>query len=114
RHLPGPPRDVVASHSGFEGLKSSVRTACSSSTVAIGYASDAIGCGQLDIAIAGASDVLCRLTFSGFNALRLVDPEPCRPFCRTRQGMNLGEASAGVVLEELSPARRRGPGALRG
>ena len=31
----------------------------------------------------GASDVLCRLTFSGFNALRLVDPSPCRPFCRS-------------------------------
>ena len=82
--------------------------ACSSGTVAIGYASDAIRWGQIDVALAGASDVLCRLTFSGFNALRLVDREPCRPFCRTRQGMNLGEASAVLILEELSHARRRG------
>ena len=59
-------------------------SACSSGTVAVGYAADAIGWGQLDVALAGASDVLCRLTFSGFNALRLVDTEPCRPFCRTR------------------------------
>ena len=46
----------------------------------------------------GASDVLCRLTFSGFNALRLVDTEPCRPFCRTRQGMNhrRGRGDAGA------------------
>src|SRR4029079_5440260 len=58
--------------------------------------------------LAGASDVLCRLTFSGFNALGLVDREPCRPFCRTRQGLNIGEAAAVLVLEELSHAQRRG------
>jgi 3-oxoacyl-(acyl-carrier-protein) synthase len=90
-HFPSTPGDVRASHVGFEGAKASVLSACSSSTVAIGYAADAIAAGRLDAALAGASDVLCRLTFSGFNALRLVDTEPCRPFCRTRKGMNIGE-----------------------
>src|SRR5580692_8554571 len=107
-HFPNTPCDVVATCFGFEGLKSSVLSACSSGTVAVGYASDAIAWGQLDVALAGASDVLCRLTFSGFNALRLVDIEPCRPFCRTRKGMNLGEAAALLVLEELSRAKQRG------
>jgi 3-oxoacyl-[acyl-carrier-protein] synthase II len=107
-HFPNTPCDVVASCFGFEGLKSSVLSACSSGTVAVGYAADAIAWGQLDVALAGASDVLCRLTFSGFNALRLVDKEPCRPFCRSRQGMNLGEAAALLVLEDLAQARRRG------
>ena len=107
-HFPNTPCDVVATCFGFEGLKSSVLSACSSGTVAVGYAADAIASGQLDVALAGASDVLCRLTFSGFNALRLVDKEPCRPFCRTRQGMNLGEAAAMLVLEDLAHARRRG------
>ncbi len=107
-HFPNTPCDVVASCFGFEGLKSSVLSACSSGTVAVGYAADAIAWGQLDVALAGASDVLCRLTFSGFNALRLVDKEPCRPFCRSRQGMNLGEAAAMLVLEDLAHARRRG------
>ncbi len=107
-HFPSTPGDVVASCFGFEGLKTSVLSACSSGTVAVGYAADAIAWGQIDIALAGASDVLCRLTFSGFNALRLVDTEPCRPFCRTRKGMNLGEAGAFLVLEDLSHATRRG------
>jgi 3-oxoacyl-[acyl-carrier-protein] synthase II len=107
-HFPNTPCDVVASCFGFEGLKSSVLSACSSGTVAVGYAADAIAWGQLDAALAGASDVLCRLTFSGFNALRLVDKEPCRPFCRSRQGMNIGEAAALLVLEDLAQARRRG------
>jgi 3-oxoacyl-[acyl-carrier-protein] synthase II len=107
-HFPSTPSDVVASHFGFEGLKASVLSACSSGTVAIGYAADAIRSGQADAALAGASDVLCRLTFSGFNALRLVDTEPCRPFCRTRKGINLGEAGAFLVLEDLARARARG------
>lgn len=107
-HFPSTPADVVAACFGFEGLKSSVLSACSSGTVAIGYAADAIRSGQVDAAVAGASDALCRLTFSGFNALRLVDTEPCRPFCRTRQGMNLGEAAAMLVLEDMAGARKRG------
>ena len=107
-HFTNTPCDVVATAFAFEGMKSSVLSACSSGTVAIGYAADAIKWGQLDVALAGASDVLCRLTFSGFNALRLVDTDPCRPFCRSRQGMNLGEAGAVLVLEELSQARKRG------
>ena len=107
-HFPSTPSDVLASHVGFEGAKASVLSACSSSTVAIGYAADAIASGRLDAALAGASDVLCRLTFSGFNALRLVDTEPCRPFCRTRKGMNIGEAAAILVLEDFERARRRG------
>jgi 3-oxoacyl-[acyl-carrier-protein] synthase II len=107
-HFPNTPCDVVASCFGFEGLKSSVLSACSSGTVAVGYAADAIAWSQLDVALAGASEVLCRLTFSGFNALRLIDKEPCRPFCRSRQGMNLGEAAAMLVLEDLAQARRRG------
>lgn len=107
-HFPSTPIDVVAGHFGFEGLKTSVLSACSSGTVAIGYAADAIADGQLDVALAGASDALARLTFSGFNALRLVDGEPCRPFCRTRKGMNVGEAAAVLVLEDYDRARRRG------
>ncbi len=107
-HFPSTPADLLASHFGFGGLKTSVLSACSSSTVAIGYAGDAIRWGQADAAVAGASDVLCRLTFSGFNALRLVDAEPCRPFCRTRKGMNLGEAAAMLVLEDMASAKRRG------
>jgi 3-oxoacyl-[acyl-carrier-protein] synthase II len=107
-HFPSAPGDVVASHFGLEGVKASVLSACSSSTVAIGYAGDMIASGQADAMLAGASDALCRLTLTGFNALRLVDTDPCRPFCRTRKGMNIGEAAAVLVLEELSRAQRRG------
>lgn len=102
------PADVVGSRFGVLGPRHTVVAACSSSTIALGYAADAIRAGTIDVALAGGADALCRLTFSGFNALRLVDTVPCRPFDAERSGMTIGEAGAVLVLEDLERARRRG------
>ena len=107
-HFPSTPVDIIASRFGLRGLRSCVVAACSSSTIAIGQAADAIRMGRLDAALAGGTDALARLTFSGFNALKLMDPEPCRPFSRDRAGMNIGEGAAVLVLEDLDRAVRRG------
>jgi 3-oxoacyl-[acyl-carrier-protein] synthase II len=107
-HFPNTPVDIIASHFGFEGLRSCIVTACASSTMAIGSAADAVRDGRLDAAIAGGTDSMSRLTFSGFNAIRVMDPEPCRPFDRGRAGMNLGEGAAMLMLEDLEGARLRG------
>src|SRR6185503_14800431 len=58
--------------------------------------------------LAGGTDAFARLTFSGFNQLKLMDPAPCRPFDRTRAGMNIGEGAAILLLEDLDQARSRG------
>jgi len=107
-HFISTPCDVIAGRFDLRGPKACVVSACSSSTIAIGYAGDAIRDGRIDAAICGGADALCRLTFSGFNALRLVDTEACRPFDSARNGMNIGEAAAMLVLEDLDRARRRG------
>ncbi|MGH9158753.1 MAG: beta-ketoacyl-[acyl-carrier-protein] synthase family protein [Vicinamibacteraceae bacterium] len=107
-HFSSTPVDVIAARFGFEGMRSCIAAACSSSTIAIGHAAEAIRRRRLDVALAGGTDALARLTFSGFNALRLMDPGPCRPFDRQRNGMNLGEGAAILVLEDLERARRRG------
>jgi 3-oxoacyl-[acyl-carrier-protein] synthase II len=107
-HFASTPGDVIAARFGFEGQRACVVAACSSSTIAIGQAADAIRLGRLDAAVAGGTDALSRLTYSGFNALRLMDPEPCRPFDRGRTGMNIGEGAGILVLEEMEQARRRG------
>jgi 3-oxoacyl-[acyl-carrier-protein] synthase II len=102
------PVDIVSARFGLLGPRHCVVAACSSSSIALGYAADAIRAGTIDAALAGGADALCRLTFSGFNALRLVDLEPCRPFDAGRQGMTIGEAGAVLVLEEFDRARARG------
>jgi 3-oxoacyl-[acyl-carrier-protein] synthase II len=107
-HFLSTPVDAVAGLFGFEGPRGCVVAACSSSTIAIGRGVEAIRSNRADVALAGGADALARLTFSGFNQLRLMDPEPCRPFDRGRAGMNIGEGAGILVLEELESARRRG------
>ena len=74
----------------------------------MGYAFDAIASGLADVVLTGGSDVLARLTYGGFNSLRSVDPDPCRPFDRERNGLSIGEAAGILVFEEAERARRRG------
>jgi 3-oxoacyl-[acyl-carrier-protein] synthase II len=107
-HFLNTPVDAIAAQFGFEGPRGCIVAACSSSTIAIGRGVEAIRAGRADVALAGGADALARLTFSGFNQLRLMDPAPCRPFDRSRAGMNIGEGAGILVLEELDSARRRG------
>ena len=107
-HFASTPGDVIAHRYHLEGQRACIVAACSSSTIAIGQAADAIRLGRLDAAVTGGTDALARLTFSGFNALRLMDEAPCRPFDRSRNGMNIGEGAGMLVLEEMEHARRRG------
>jgi len=107
-HFPNTPVDVIAEAFGFEGPRACVVAACSSSTIAIGRGVEAIRSGRADAVVAGGTDALSRLTYSGFNLLRLMDAAPCRPFDRSRAGMNIGEGAGILVLEDLDRARRRG------
>jgi 3-oxoacyl-[acyl-carrier-protein] synthase II len=107
-HFSSTPVDIIAERFGLEGPRACVVAACSSSTIAIGRAVEAIRAGRADAALAGGTDALSRLTFSGFNLLRLMDVVPCRPFDRSRAGMNIGEGAGILVLENLDRARGRG------
>jgi 3-oxoacyl-[acyl-carrier-protein] synthase II len=99
--------DLVASRFGILGRVQTIVNACSSSTIAIGLGASLVSSGTQDVVLAGGVETLSRTTYSGFHALRLVDPEPCRPFDRDRRGMSLGECAAFLVLEPLEAARAR-------
>ncbi|MFL6247707.1 MAG: beta-ketoacyl-[acyl-carrier-protein] synthase family protein [Thermoanaerobaculia bacterium] len=102
------PSDAVARALGLGGGAVSNATACASAGAAIGMAADYLRSGYADVAIAGGSDALCRLTYSGFNVLQAVDPEPCSPFGATRKGITLGEGAGYLVLERWDDAIARG------
>ena len=102
------PADHIACALGLHGSRRTVCTACSSGVNAIAVASDLLRRGACSAVLAGGTDALCRLTYSGFNALGAVDPDPCRPFDVARAGLNLGEGAAFLVLERIEDARARG------
>ncbi len=100
--------DFIANHFGLKGARATISTACSSSATSIGYGFDLVRSGDHNIVITGGSEALSELTFAGFNSLRQVDPEYCRPFDKQRRGLSLGEGAAVLVLEDLEQARQRG------
>jgi 3-oxoacyl-[acyl-carrier-protein] synthase II len=102
------PSDAVARALGLGGGVLSNATACASGGAAIGMAADLLRSRAADAAIAGGSDALCRLTYSGFNVLQAVDERPCAPFDAQRKGITLGEGAAYLVLERWDDAVARG------
>ena len=106
--LPRAHADAVAFRFGLEGPRETLVMACASGAAAIALGADLIRDGVVDVALVGGVDALTRICFMGFNALKLLAPEPCRPFDRDRRGMSIGEAAAFLVLEEAGRCRARG------
>jgi 3-oxoacyl-[acyl-carrier-protein] synthase II len=99
--------DLLAKRAGVKGPRTTISTACSSSSTAIGLSAEWIKKGTCDVVITGGSESLSETTFAGFNSLRTVDELPCRPFDRERKGISLGEGAAILILEEYNHARKR-------
>ncbi|TDV47182.1 beta-ketoacyl-[acyl-carrier-protein] synthase family protein [Actinophytocola oryzae] len=87
---------------------STVATACAAGNYAIGNGFDAVAAGEVDVALCGGADAMCRMTFTGFYRLGAVDPRRCRPFDVDRQGILTGEGAGVLVLEPLDAAVARG------
>lgn len=88
-------------------LVTTVSTACSSALNSIITGARLIREGRVDIALCGGGECLSNYHLNGFNSLKILDDRPCRPFDRTRAGLNLGEGAAFLILESRESARRR-------
>ena len=106
------PSDAVARAFQLGGGVLSNATACASGGAAIGMAADVLRSRHADVAVAGGTDALCRLTYSGFNVLQAVDAGACAPFDAHRKGITLGEGAAYLVLERWDDAVARGANIL--
>ncbi len=100
--------DHIASKLNLMGPKTTFMTACSSGATAVGYGGDLIRDNLAKVIIAGGTEPLSMITYAGFNALRSVDPEYCKPFDKNRQGLSLGEGAGMMILESLEDALERG------
>lgn len=92
----------IADHLGIRGYRGTINTACSSSANALMQGAQLIKNKKLDRVICGGTEALSKFTINGFNSLMILDPEHCRPFDTTRNGLNLGEGAAFIVLESES------------
>ncbi|WP_428773790.1 beta-ketoacyl-[acyl-carrier-protein] synthase family protein [Vibrio sp.] len=77
-----------------------VSTACSSSGRVFITAKRMLQSGMADAVIVGGVDTLCRLTLNGFHGLDALSQTLCQPFSSERDGINIGEASAFMLLSK--------------
>ena len=92
---------------GFE-MMTTISTACSSAANAIILGANMLKLNRTDIVVVGGTECLSKFHLDGFNSLMILDHEPCRPFDKYRNGLNLGEGAAYLVMEREETARKRG------
>lgn len=100
--------DKLSRSLGISGPVYTTMSACAAGTAATGVVIDAIRQGEFEVGVVGGSDVLTYFSIAGFNSLKSLAEGPCQPFDIDRTGINLGEASAFFIFEELEHAQRRG------
>ena len=96
--FPGKCAEKICSRIGITTTPIVVCNACISGLSSIILAARLLESGAYKYAVVCGADVLGKFIVSGFQALRTLSEEACRPFDIERCGMNLGEAAATVVL----------------
>jgi len=86
-----------------------VVSACASANHAMAQAFDMVRSGKVDFAVTGGTEACITVpTVKAWEAVRVTADDTCRPFCKQRRGMVLGEGAGIFVLEEYEHARKRG------
>lgn len=106
-HDCGAGTEMIAETFGKFDLITTLSTACSSAVNSIILGGDLIRSGRVDAAIVGGAESLSKFHLNGFNTLMILDRKVCNPFDAQRNGLNLGEGAAYIVLESEESAKTR-------
>ncbi|MDO4173037.1 MAG: beta-ketoacyl synthase N-terminal-like domain-containing protein [Prevotellaceae bacterium] len=112
---PGVTAGRIAQTLGVTTMPIVVCCACISGVAAQTLAMRLTDMGECDTAIVTGGDVQSEFIISGFQSLKALSPEPCRPFDAERMGLNLGEAAATMIYTAAHTAGqwRLAAGAIR-
>lgn len=77
-----------------------ISTACTSSANAFLLAKRLINVEAYENVLVVGADALCYTTVCGFYALSVLSSKPCTPFSEGREGMNVAEAVAAVLVQD--------------
>ena len=88
----------IADYYQLTGPCYTLSTACSSSGRVFLSAKRMLKAGVVDAVIVGGADTLCRLTLNGFHGLNSLSSTLCNPFSDNRDGINIGEGAAFMLL----------------
>jgi len=83
---------------GFKNKAIVLSNACVSGVLAVAAAKRFIQQGTYDHVFVAGGDLVTQFILSGFNAFQALSDEPCRPYCKTRTGINIGEVATSVLV----------------
>ena len=96
--FPSVAAERIARRLGVTTMPITACNACISGVAALVLALRLLDTQQYDYAIVCGADVQNKFTVSGFQSLKAISEEACRPFDMERLGLNLGEAAATMVV----------------
>lgn len=109
RRMVNAPASQVSIAFGITGPTFCVSSACATSNHAFTQALSMLRSGAADVALAGGTEACLTLgVLRAWEAMRVLSDDTCRPFCKQRRGLVLGEGAGVVVLETSDHARARG------
>lgn len=88
----------IAQHFGFVNEPIVISHACISGLAAMITGMRLIQSGLYDHVVVTGADVISKFVLSGFQSFQAVSPGLCKPFDANRDGINLGEGAATVIL----------------
>lgn len=89
---------IIAEHFGFKNKPVVVSNACISGVLSVVIAKRLLQSGKYKHAVICGADVLSKFVISGFQSLNAMSKNPCKPFDKNRDGINLGECAATIIL----------------
>ncbi|MBW3696317.1 beta-ketoacyl-[acyl-carrier-protein] synthase family protein [Vibrio sp. T187] len=101
--------EFVSQYLGTTGPNYAISTACSSSGRVYLTAKRLLKSGIVDAVLVGGIDSLCKLTLNGFHSLEALSSALCQPFGQYRDGINIGEAAAFMLLSRDKPINTQQP-----
>lgn len=106
--MPSAAASMVSLHLGIKGPAFALASACASGAHSIIQGMTMIQSGMIDVALVGASDAPFTYgLLKSWDALRIVSNDTCRPFCKDRSGLVLGEGAGMLLLESEQHANNR-------
>lgn len=106
RQLLGTSAKIVADYFGNPNIPIVVSNACVSGLCAQIVAQRTLESGRYDKAIVVGAEVQSKFIVSGFQCLKALSAEPCKPFDCDRNGLNVGEAAACIIMENCHRAQQ--------
>lgn len=98
---------AIAQQLGMPNEPLVVSNACISGACAQITAARLIAAGCYDDVVVCGADELSPFIISGFQSLKALTDQPCRPFDEDRTGINLGEAAATIIYREKQKATKK-------